>query len=196
MRRREGNNHSRKAQDHPEARNFRSLLLFFFGHFQRGFHCCCAKSFQSLFILEQLHNLTSQSPETPHEKWFQSHFSKPIGDTLMHMRDPPNPSQPQSTWNSYKLLIQTLQQAVQKRVNRVNSLSMAQISPKLAAMKSTAIAMPGIQQSSGNVVTIEGLHNSVSILPTKTKPKKIVLVGSDGQRFDPTSPHPATASPT
>ena len=32
------------------------------------------------------------------------------------------------------------------------------------------------------VVTIEGIHNMVQILPTKTKPKKLVFLGSDGKK--------------
>jgi hypothetical protein len=29
-----------------------------------------------VFILEQLHAITSVAPETPHEKWFQEKFGK------------------------------------------------------------------------------------------------------------------------
>jgi len=32
--------------------------------------------FQLVFILEQLHAITSVPPETPHEKWFQEKFGK------------------------------------------------------------------------------------------------------------------------
>lgn len=33
------------------------------------------------------------------------------------------------------------------------------------------------------VVTIESVSNTVQILPTKTKPKKLILLGSDGKRL-------------
>ncbi|KAG1650713.1 Serine/threonine-protein kinase SMG1 [Nymphon striatum] len=138
----------------------------------------------SLFILEQLNKITSQEPETPHEKWFQEHFSKMISETMRNMKDPLDPTRPKLTWKSYKLLFQTLQQTVQKRVHRINSLTMSQISPKLALMKSTVIAMPGTHQSNNsNIITIGGVNNSISVLPTKTKPKKLVFHGSDGQRY-------------
>ena len=32
------------------------------------------------------------------------------------------------------------------------------------------------------IVTIDSVINEVNILPTKTKPKKLVFIGSDGQR--------------
>jgi len=34
-----------------------------------------------VFILEQLHAITSVPPETPHEKWFQEKFGKSVGIT-------------------------------------------------------------------------------------------------------------------
>ncbi len=32
-------------------------------------------------------------------------------------------------------------------------------------------------------MTIQAFEPTISILPTKTKPKKIILVGSDGKRY-------------
>ena len=32
------------------------------------------------------------------------------------------------------------------------------------------------------VVTIDSIHNTVQILPTKTKPKKLLFIGSDGKK--------------
>lgn len=33
------------------------------------------------------------------------------------------------------------------------------------------------------IVTIDSVISEVNILPTKTKPKKLVFIGSDGQRY-------------
>ena len=33
------------------------------------------------------------------------------------------------------------------------------------------------------MVTIAKVHNVVQILPTKTKPKKLVFIGSDGKKY-------------
>lgn len=58
---------------------------------------------------------------------------------------------------------------------------MEHISPVLASLKNTVIPMPGINKPSG-VVTIQSVHHVVHILPTKTKPKKLAFIGSDGHR--------------
>ncbi|GAB6021589.1 Serine/threonine-protein kinase smg1 [Chamberlinius hualienensis] len=135
----------------------------------------------TIFILEQLQTVTSQLAETPHEKWFQDTFGQIIQDSILKLKTPTNPDQPQLSGQVYKQLLYNLQQKVQKRSSSV--LNMLQISPTLASMKSTGIAMPVTQLNAQNLVTIEAIDNVVSILPTKTKPKKLVFYGNDGKRY-------------
>ena len=75
----------------------------------------------------------------------------------------------------------SLQQKAQKRSSLI--LSMEQISERLSRLRNTVIAMPGITTSGHEVVTVEAVQNMVHILPTKTKPKKMVLLGSDGRKY-------------
>lgn len=60
------------------------------------------------------------------------------------------------------------------------SLIMDQISPKLAMIKSSTIPIPG---KDGQFCTIHSIAPSVIILPTKTKPKKLFFIGSNGKRY-------------
>lgn len=58
---------------------------------------------------------------------------------------------------------------------------METISPILANMKDTEITMPGVLNTpNGHLITITSLNNNIIVLPTKTKPKKLVFHGSDG----------------
>lgn len=52
------------------------------------------------------------------------------------------------------------------------------ISPTLADMKNTQISMPGMKIA----LTVAGIHDHVAVLPTKTKPKKLVFQGCDGKQ--------------
>ena len=52
--------------------------------------------------MERLHKLTSQTPETPHEAWFQDQYGKMITDALERLKNPPNPSHPSSSWYLFK----------------------------------------------------------------------------------------------
>ncbi|GFQ70201.1 hypothetical protein TNCT_391641 [Trichonephila clavata] len=134
----------------------------------------------TLYLLEQLQTITSQPAETPHEQWFQKTFEKPIENAMNKLKNPEDPSKPQESWTVFKQLYQLLQQKVQQQSR--SHLNMEHISPVLASLKSTVIPMPGINKASG-VVTVQSVHGTVSILPTKTKPKKLAFIGSDGHRY-------------
>ena len=77
------------------------------------------------------------------------------------------------------LLYTSLQYKLQARATKRASyaLRMNDVSPALADLRNTQIAMPGVKI----VITISAIHNHIAVLPTKTKPKKLVFQGSDGK---------------
>ncbi|KAK4876755.1 hypothetical protein RN001_009261 [Aquatica leii] len=133
-----------------------------------------------IFVLEQLQSVTSVEPETPHEKQFQERYSDVIKEVLSKLKNPDHPDKPQESWQPLKLLQSKFQQKTHKRT--AYSLKMQDISPLLASMKDTVIAMPGLTTVKTQI-TISSVSNHVSILPTKTKPKKLIFHGSDGQTY-------------
>ncbi|KAK9892619.1 hypothetical protein WA026_020997 [Henosepilachna vigintioctopunctata] len=133
-----------------------------------------------IFVLEQLREVTSVEAETPHEKSFQEKFSAEIDEVIRKLKQPDNPEKPQESLGPLKVLQKKFQQKINKRLSY--SLKMQDISPVLANIRDTMIAMPGLT-SSKTTVTISHVSNLVSILPTKTKPKKLVFYGSDGQTY-------------
>lgn len=133
-----------------------------------------------IFVLEQLIDVTSAEPETPHEKQFQERYSHIIKEVLGKLKNPEHPEKPQESWQPLKSLQKMFQQKFHKRASY--TLKMQDISPALAGMKNTVISMPGLA-SCKKRVNIASVSNHVSILPTKTKPKKLVFYGSDGQTY-------------
>ncbi|KAH3864467.1 hypothetical protein DPMN_027485, partial [Dreissena polymorpha] len=134
----------------------------------------------TVFMMERVSEITSQPPATPHEVWFQEAYGQLIANALNKLKNPPNPSHPRASWHPFKQIHVSLQQRAQKRVSLI--LKMEEISPKLHALRNTVIAMPGLG-AAGQIVTIESVSSAVQILPTKTKPKKLVFKGSDGKRY-------------
>nr|XP_032520862.1 serine/threonine-protein kinase SMG1 isoform X1 [Danaus plexippus plexippus] len=135
-----------------------------------------------VFVLEQLNHITSAKPETPHEVAFQTKFQAMIIDVIDKLKNPENPEKPQESWASLKQLQIKLQQKVNKRTSYI--LKMSDISPVLAEMKNTVITMPGLHTNQRTVrITIKSIENNVSILPTKTRPKKLVFYGSNGKPY-------------
>lgn len=136
-----------------------------------------------LFVMDRLHAITSERPETNNEQIFQEKFMTSIEDTILQLKKPFNRAQPSDAWLKFKNLYALLQQRAQKRT--ANSLKMIDISPVLAQMRNTAISMPGVENSTDcfQLTYIKSVDNIVHILPTKTKPKKLAFHGSDGRRY-------------
>ncbi|XP_037294891.1 serine/threonine-protein kinase SMG1 [Manduca sexta] len=135
-----------------------------------------------VFVLEQLYQIISAKPETPHEIAFQTKFQAMIEDVIDKLKNPANPDKPQESWAPLKQLQIKLQQKVNKRTSYV--LKMSDISPVLADLKNTVITMPGVHTNQRTVrVTIRSVENNLVILPTKTRPKKLIFYGSDGKPY-------------
>lgn len=134
-----------------------------------------------IFVLEQLNDVTSVEPETPHEKQFQERYAAVIKEVLEKLKNPEHPEKPQESWQPLKALQKIFQQKFHKRSSY--TLKMEDISPTLASIKDTVIAMPGLATSAKVRVTVSSVSNHVSILPTKTKPKKLMFHGSNGQTY-------------
>lgn len=133
------------------------------------------------FILENLLAMTSVPAETPHERNFQEKFGASIEEVINRLNNPKNPAKPQIASLALKHLETKLAQRVHRRA--AYSLSMTDISPILANLKNTCIAMPGVSAVDNRIVTIMSVDNNVQILPTKTKPKKLIFHGSDGHVY-------------
>ncbi|CAH4033017.1 unnamed protein product [Pieris brassicae] len=135
-----------------------------------------------VFVLEQLHQITSVKPETPHEISFQTKFQSTIVEVIDKVKNPSNPDKPQESWAPLKQFQFKLQQKVNKRTSYF--LKMSDISPVLSELKDTVITMPGLHTNQRTVrITIKCIENNVAILPTKTRPKKLVFYGSDGKAY-------------
>lgn len=136
-----------------------------------------------IYFLELTQLITNEIPETPHESWFQKNFSKTITETIKCIQSPADTSQPQQIVNSYQQLLQTIQKKAMMASNGRPQLIMDNISPILATLDNTVIPMPGlnVHSSSGTNITIQRVCRTVTTLHTKTKPKKLILFGSDGK---------------
>uniref|UniRef100_A0AAQ6IR98 non-specific serine/threonine protein kinase n=1 Tax=Anabas testudineus TaxID=64144 RepID=A0AAQ6IR98_ANATE len=133
-----------------------------------------------VFALDHVCSITSAPADTPHETWFQQTYGNAITSALERLRNPTNPANPASSWLPFKQIMISLQQRAQKRASYL--LHLDEISPRLASMTTTEMALPG-EVSATDAVTIQSVGNTITILPTKTKPKKLFFLGSDGRNY-------------
>uniref|UniRef100_A0A665V5R4 non-specific serine/threonine protein kinase n=1 Tax=Echeneis naucrates TaxID=173247 RepID=A0A665V5R4_ECHNA len=133
-----------------------------------------------VFALDHVCSITAAPAETPHETWFQQTYGDAITTALERLRNPANPANPASSWLPFKQIMISLQQRAQKRASYL--LQLDEISPRLVSMNTTEMALPG-EVSASDAVTIQSVGNTITILPTKTKPKKLFFLGSDGRNY-------------
>ncbi|CAG0894182.1 unnamed protein product [Cyprideis torosa] len=147
-----------------------------------------------LFALDQLASLTSAAPETRNERMFQERYIDDvillltdswIQSALRSVREASSPLQPGACWSGFRSLEKSLVDRASRRGAAL--LRMEHISPVLYAMKGTSVVLPGRSNTLGvrssSPVCIAGVENSVTILPTKTRPKKLAFVGHNGRRY-------------
>ena len=63
-----------------------------------------------------------------------------------------------------------------------STISLHEVSPHLAAITSSSITLPGLENLADEPIVLESFDLDVMVLPTKTKPKKISMMGSDGRK--------------
>ena len=117
--------------------------------------------------------MSSSPPSTPHEKSFHEKYNSIIEQGLNNMRSPVDVWNPIMAWNPFKQLLSSLQARSQRK--NASQLRLKDISPRLAELKNTKIVLPG-----QTTVSISSLDDLVLVLPTKTRPKKLIFKGSDG----------------
>lgn len=131
--------------------------------------------------LERRLTSTSRKPETTHEIWFHEEFTERLKSAILGFKNPPiSASALENVWKPFDDIA-----ALLATYQRKSSISLAEVAPKLAFLSSSSIPMPGFEKQidEGTIVTVASFSNQIDILPTKTKPKKLVIVGSNGQSY-------------
>ncbi|KAI7882592.1 hypothetical protein K492DRAFT_235954 [Lichtheimia hyalospora FSU 10163] len=130
--------------------------------------------------IEKLLNSTilSLTTKTTHEQWFIDTFGKQIMQAYDLLQKPKSMATYREGWDMFirinrDLVIET---------HKVRILELEHISPYLASLRNTEICVPGVYDID-NPCFIDSFGSNVVVLPTKTKPKKLDLCGSDGKKY-------------
>ncbi|KAI1319718.1 hypothetical protein EDD11_003412 [Mortierella claussenii] len=116
-------------------------------------------------------------PESNHERWFISTFRDRIQAALDCLRSP-------KVWTNLfegLAMLKEVYMDLGKELSRTRILQLSNLSPELASIQSSLIDIPSPNQDAG--ITIQSFEQQVVVIPTKTKPKKLTLLGSDGKRY-------------
>ncbi|OWZ20541.1 Phosphatidylinositol kinase [Phytophthora megakarya] len=139
--------------------------------------------------------VSHQHAVSPHERKFMKDYGGLIEKAMENFRDcfnsetrvnpPPRMTNPQELWQPFEDMLKSLVNAASRR----EQLPLPDISPALASTCRQLVMtnMPGIFSGStiGRMkpITIHRVDSSVAVLRTKTKPKSMILIGSDGETY-------------
>uniref|UniRef100_A0A914Z0Q0 non-specific serine/threonine protein kinase n=1 Tax=Panagrolaimus superbus TaxID=310955 RepID=A0A914Z0Q0_9BILA len=134
-------------------------------------------------ILEDFCNSTFKTEGTDvslNEASFREEFERDISAALKHFIEH-RIKDPKQAWSPFKKLATVFNHRASKKSSL--SLNIHDLSPFLATMRNSAIPMPGQELQDGNIITIASMKEQVTIMVTKTRPKKITFIGSDGKEY-------------
>jgi len=142
--------------------------------------------------LERRLATTSRKPETPHEVWFHEEYREQLKSAILTFKTPPAAAAALGdVWRPFDNIAASL-----ASYQRKSTVSLKEVAPQLALLSSSDVPMPGLEKhvtvsesdtglttNLQGIVTIASFSEQVAILSTKTKPKKLVILGSDGQKY-------------
>ncbi|WOK92232.1 serine/threonine-protein kinase SMG1-like isoform X1 [Canna indica] len=135
---------------------------------------------------------TSRESRTPHELWFHEEYFEQLKSAILSFKTPPKSATALGdVWRPFDSIAASL-----STHHRKSCVSLSEVAPHLASLSSSDVPMPGFEKQismldtsghstadSQGIVTISSFCEQVTILSTKTKPKKLILKGSDGQKY-------------
>ncbi|XP_074581436.1 uncharacterized protein LOC141837962 [Curcuma longa] len=135
---------------------------------------------------------TSREPRTSNELWFRQEYFEQLKSATLSFKTPPKSSAALGdVWRPFDTIATSL-----ATHHRKSCVSLIDVAPCLASLSSSDVPMPGFEKqismfdTSGSstidnagIITICSFGEQVTILSTKTKPKKLILKGSDGQMY-------------
>uniref|UniRef100_A0ACD5X441 Uncharacterized protein n=1 Tax=Avena sativa TaxID=4498 RepID=A0ACD5X441_AVESA len=133
---------------------------------------------------------TSREPRTPHETWFHKEYNAQLRSAITSLKVAPgSPASLGEIWRPFDTIAASL--ATHQRKSRI---LLSEIAPQLAALSTSDIPMPGFEKqildssessfaANHGTITVSSFCKEVTILSTKTRPKKLILQGSDGQKY-------------
>ncbi|VDN56669.1 unnamed protein product [Dracunculus medinensis] len=136
---------------------------------------------QIFYVIEDLYERScGKNYLTADEQQFRDTYGDQIAAALESYEI--NKSELSKAWLPFKQLLYNFTQGSSKRPSSI--LQIGDLSPCLSSLFHTKIPLPG-QESVDfcDLIFIESINKQVFVLPTKTRPKKLSFIGSDGKEY-------------
>eukprot|EP00698_Gefionella_okellyi_P011424 TRINITY_DN3007_c0_g1_i3.p1 TRINITY_DN3007_c0_g1~~TRINITY_DN3007_c0_g1_i3.p1 ORF type:complete len:2699 (-),score=548.83 TRINITY_DN3007_c0_g1_i3:24-7613(-) len=119
------------------------------------------------------------APATPHETSFVAKFSDRLEQAIAALKSPMDALHPDNSWTVCDEVLQDI-----LRLSKHATLQMERVSPTLCATQwRGTVEMPSQTISSVHPTCIAKVSSEITVIQSKTKPKKIAFVGEDGETY-------------
>jgi FKBP12-rapamycin complex-associated protein len=128
-----------------------------------------------------LNKMMEQDATTKSEKIFlEKNFSylNEARNCCNRFRHNKNPKELDIAWGNYNIVYGN-----SKKLLKMTSLDMKNVSPKLKFRNELELAIPGTYEPNKPIVKIKSFCNNIQIIISKQRPRKLIIKGSDGQMY-------------
>ncbi|KAI0825633.1 kinase-like domain-containing protein [Irpex lacteus] len=132
--------------------------------------------------LEPLHDLLEKGPRTARETSFAQVFGRDLHEAheaCKRYRRHGEARDLERAWEIYYGVFKK----IEKQLPTLNVLDLQYVSPELLKARNLDLAVPGTYQSGKPVVTISSFSSKLSVIPSKQRPRRLSLTGSDGKNY-------------
>lgn len=124
----------------------------------------------------------SKPPETHHEVSFNKAFGRDLKeahDSCIRYRKTRDVNELNHAWNIYTQILIRI-----KKLPKLSTLDLPYVSPQLQGVRDLELAIPGTYKSGEPIVRIQSFYQTLTILTSKQKPRRLVIKGSDGRDYE------------
>lgn len=82
-------------------------------------------------------------------------------------------------WSDYRQLCNDIKQEIEQ----MSSIPMRFVAPRLSELNDIPIAVPGTYKPEGELITMKKFASSLDVFPSKQRPKRLAIIGSNGGEF-------------
>ncbi|ELP85087.1 FKBP12-rapamycin complex-associated protein, putative [Entamoeba invadens IP1] len=142
-----------------------------------------------LSLLQPLYEKMEKGGETQNERGFLQSYGKDLKDAYdlcmrFKAKDKKATDKDHDIENAWELYFR-IYKRIHKSINSVSVLELQQVSPRLTEARDLDIAVPGTYkaQNINNITRIKSIVPVLNIIPSKQRPRKLAIVGSNGVEY-------------
>ena len=147
---------------------------------------------EGIRIFHTLNSLMETKPTSEHEKMFHQHFADEltVAHALVLTAEAFLNSKKEAALRHFSMKLSEalsiyvkVHKEIEQRLAKMPTLDLNHTNPQLSSAESLSVSIPGTYEPNRPVITIKNFQSNCIIIPSKQRPRKIVMTGSDGNEY-------------